>query len=172
MTDTNILIYLLRKDLRVADNPILDYLSSTPDHGFTHLLPVYAFPRIQMDLSGFVNDADVEHYRDDISTMSRVGHFPRCGPHRAKFIAETVWDLKCSLEALGSGLILRAGDYGKVLSILIEGFKEKQFRVGAVWTTGLVGSEEADQERAVAEVCKDQDADFKIWPDEKYFIDE
>ncbi|OIW31002.1 cryptochrome [Coniochaeta ligniaria NRRL 30616] len=171
MATTNILIYLMRKDLRVADNPIFHYLSSTPDHGFTHLLPVYVFPYIQMDLSGLVNGEDLDQ-DDDISTRSRVGHFARCGPHRAKFIAETVWNLKSSLEALGSGLILRAGDHGKVVSSLVEGFKKQQLQVGAVWTTGLVGSEEVDQEGAVSAICGDQDVDFKIWPDEKYFVDD
>lgn len=172
MTDTNILIYLLRKDLRVADNPILHYLSSTPDHGFTHLLPLYVFSHIHMDLSGFVDATDAEQYRGDVSNRSRVGRFPRCGPHRAKFIAQTVWDLKCSLEALGSNLVLRAGDHGTVLRAIIEGFKAKQIHVGAVWTTGLVGAEETDQEAAAAKACKELDVDFKIWPDEKYFIDE
>lgn len=172
MTDTNILVYLLGKDLRVADNPILHHLSSTSDHGFTHLLPVYLFPRIQMDLSGFVDAEDVEQHCDDVSARSLVGGFPRCGPHRAKFIAETVWDLKCSLEALGSGLVFRAGDHDTVLSTLIEGFKEQQLHVGAVWTTGLVGSEESHQEAAAAKACRDRGVDFRIWPDEKYFIDE
>lgn len=171
MANTNILIYLLRKDLRVADNPIFHYLSSSPNHGFTHLLPVYVFPHTQMDLSGFVSDDDTDQYVG-MSCRSRVGHFARCGPHRAKFIAETVWNLKSSLEALGSGLILRAGDHGKVVKSLVEGFKKQQLQVGAVWTTGLVGSEETDQEGVVAAVCRDQDVAFKIWPDEKYFIDE
>ena len=172
MADTNILIYLLRKDLRVADNPLLHYLSSTPDHGFTHLLPVYVFPRLQMDLSGFVDGGDLDSHHDEFSARSRVGHFPRCGPHRAKFIAETVWHLKHSLEDLGSGLLLRVGDHDAALTTLLEGFQEKQLRVGAVWTTGLVGSEEADQETAVAKGCENHDVNFKIWADEKYFIDE
>ncbi|KAH8907881.1 cryptochrome [Coniochaeta sp. PMI_546] len=171
MANTNILIYLLRKDLRVADNPIFHYLSSSPNHGFTHLLPVYVFPHTQMDLSGLVSDDDTDQYVG-MSCRSRVGHFARCGPHRAKFIAETVWNLKSSLEALGSGLILRAGDHGKVVKSLVDGFRKHQLQVGAVWTTGLVGSEETDQEGVVAAVCRDQDVAFKIWPDEKYFIDD
>jgi deoxyribodipyrimidine photo-lyase len=124
-----------------------------------------------MDLSGFVHDDDMD-LCDNASTKSRVGHFARCGPHRAKFIAETVWNLKTSLEALGSGLVLRAGDHGKVVSGLVEGFKKQQLQVGAVWTTGLVGSEEMDQEGVVSAVCRDLDVNFKTWPDEKYFIDE
>ncbi|KAB5560128.1 putative cryptochrome [Coniochaeta sp. 2T2.1] len=173
MADTNILIYLLRKDLRVADNPVLHYLASTPDHGFTHLLPVYVFPDIQMDLSGFVDDddEDLDQY-GEISPRSRVGHFARCGPHRAKFIAETVWDLKSSLEDLGSGLVLRAGDHARVVSSLVKGFRKNLYKVGAVWITGLVGSEEVGQERAVSEACKSLDVDFKLWSDEKYFIDD
>jgi deoxyribodipyrimidine photo-lyase len=170
MAETNILIYLMRKDLRVADNPMLHHLSSNSDHGFTHLLPVYVFPETQMDLSGLVD----EKYADQYVTpaRSRVGHFARCGPHRAKFIAETIQNLKSSLESLGSGLVLRAGNHGKVVNDLMEGFEKHDLKVGAVWTTGLVGSEEEEQERSVSSVCKNQGVDFKIWTDEKYFIDE
>lgn len=171
MATSNILIYLLRKDLRVADNPILQHLSSTPHHGFTHLLPVYVFPSIQMDLSGFVDDGDADDYVG-LSAKSRVGHFARCGPHRARFIAETVWNMKCSLESLGSGLVIRAGDHSKIVRDLVEGFEKKELHVGAVWITGLVGSEETDQEQSVSEVCVTHGVDFKVWPDEKYFIDE
>jgi deoxyribodipyrimidine photo-lyase len=172
MADTNILIYVLRKDLRVTDNPILHHLSSTSDHGYTHLLPVYVFPDAQMDLSGLVKEGDSEGRDERFRAWSHVGHYPRCGPYRAKFIAETVWDVKASLEAIGSGLVLRAGDVGAAISTLIEGFAEKQLRVGAVWTTALVGSEEADQEIAIAKACERTGTHFKIWEDEKYFIDE
>lgn len=124
-----------------------------------------------MDLSGLV-EGDDDHPDIDVSPKSPIGGFARCGPHRAKFIAETVWNIKDLLVSLGSDLVLRAGNHGEVIRGLIKGFKAKGFKVGAVWTTGLVGSEEVDQERGVAAVCGEQKVDFKLWADEKYFIDE
>ncbi|PTD03473.1 hypothetical protein FCULG_00012838 [Fusarium culmorum] len=40
MAGNKLLVYLLRRDLRTIDNPILHHLA-TFDHGFTHLLPIY-----------------------------------------------------------------------------------------------------------------------------------
>ncbi len=94
----NILIYLFHRDLRVTDNPILHRLA-TAEHGFTHLLPVFVFPAHQMEVSGFIRDGSPSPYPE---ARSRVGRYWRCGPHRAKFVGETVWNLKQSLESLGS----------------------------------------------------------------------
>lgn len=54
MSGSNILIYLLRRDLRVSDNPILHAFSTREDHGFTHLLPLYVFPAQQLEAMGFI----------------------------------------------------------------------------------------------------------------------
>ncbi|KAM0363004.1 hypothetical protein ACHAO7_011150 [Fusarium culmorum] len=40
MAGNKLLVYLLRRDLRTIDNPILHHLA-TFDHDFTHLLPIY-----------------------------------------------------------------------------------------------------------------------------------
>lgn len=164
-----VLIYLFRNDLRVTDNPILHHLGST-DHGFTHLLPVYVFPHVQMDVSGFIKDLERKQLYP-VST-SRVGNFSRCGPHRAKFIAESVWDLKTSLKSLNSDLLLRVGEHNEVVEDQIKAFQDRDIEVGAVWMTGLVGSEELEQERKVSETCEALGVECKIWPDVKYFIDE
>jgi deoxyribodipyrimidine photo-lyase len=169
MANEKVLIYLFRNDLRVADHPVLDYLASV-DHGFTHLLPVYVFPALQMDLSGFIQDEE-QKQRFQVKT-SRVGHFPRCGPYRAKFIAESVWDLKSSLKSLDSDLLLRVGEHAEVVEDLVDAFQSRKIDVGAVWMTGHVGSEEQDQEQAVSAACKVRNVKCKIWQDEKYFIDE
>jgi deoxyribodipyrimidine photo-lyase len=60
MAPSNILIYLLRKDLRISDNPIFNALITEKDHGFTHLLPLYIFPAQQIELSGFIKDEDTK----------------------------------------------------------------------------------------------------------------
>jgi deoxyribodipyrimidine photo-lyase len=45
-------------------------------------------------------------------------------------------------------------------------------KVAAIWLTSHEGTEEKGDERAVAAVCRDLDAEYKLWEDEKYLIDE
>ncbi|UNI24262.1 Deoxyribodipyrimidine photo-lyase [Purpureocillium takamizusanense] len=169
MATGKLLIYLLRRDLKVIDNPILHHLATTTDHGFTHLLPIYVFPAHQIEVSGFLKDGEKSPY---LPARSRVGGYWRCGPHRAKFLAQSVWDLKESLEQLGSGLVIRVGDVKDVLSHLIHGLKGKAPGVGAVWMTEELSLEEKDEQDAVASICSANDISFKLWPDEKYFVDD
>jgi deoxyribodipyrimidine photo-lyase len=123
-----------------------------------------------MDVSGFIKDLERKQLYP-VST-SRVGNFSRCGPHRAKFIAESVWDLKTSLKSLNSDLLLRVGEHNEVVEDQIKAFQDRDIEVGAVWMTGLVGSEELEQERKVSETCEALGVECKIWPDVKYFIDD
>ncbi|KFA49716.1 hypothetical protein S40293_01444 [Stachybotrys chartarum IBT 40293] len=168
-TNARILIYLFRRDLRVSDNPILHHLASTADHGFTHLLPVFVFPSHQIELSGFLKEGGQSPYP---KPLSHVGKFWRCGPHRAKFIADSVWDLKSSLESLNSGLVMRVGNTADVVKGLIGHFDEKDVKVGAVWMTEEKSTEEIQEQDAVAAICGQHEVDFKLWTDEKYFVDD
>ncbi|KXX79641.1 putative cryptochrome DASH, mitochondrial [Madurella mycetomatis] len=168
-TQRRVLLYVVRRNLRVSDQPIFHHLASTTDHGFSHFLPVYVFPAQQINVSGFLKDGSVNPYPDP---RSRLGRYPRCGPHRAKFLAECVWDLQKSLEALGSGLLIRVGRVGDVVRSLTEGLTTKDRKVAAIWMTSHEGAEENHDERAVAMVCKDFGVEFKLWEDEKYLIDE
>ncbi|KAI1876183.1 uncharacterized protein JN550_001679 [Neoarthrinium moseri] len=169
MSASNVLIYFVRRDLRVSDNPILHHLASSSDHGFTHILPVYVFVSNQIEVSGFIKDGSKSPYPE---AKSQVAGFWRCGPHRAKIIAASVWDMKESLQSLGSDLIIRVGQYDDTLKSLLEGFKEKDQNVGAVWITSDEGVEERRDERKLASICSSSGVDFKAWVDEKYFIDD
>ncbi|QPH17737.1 hypothetical protein C2857_002625 [Epichloe festucae Fl1] len=169
MSRTKLLVYLLRRDLRVADNPILHHLASVSDHGFTHLLPVYVFPAHQIEISGFLKDEETCPYPP---ATSQVGKFWRCGPHRAKFLAESVWNLKRNLEELGSGLVIRVGSAKDVLGHLVKELKDTAASVNSVWMTEELSWEEEQEQKAIASLCSEQDIDFKIWKDEKYFVDD
>lgn len=169
MAKSNVLIYLMRHDLRLSDNPIFHHLASQSNHGFTHLLPVYVFPAQQIEVSGFIKDGSSSPYPEARSTVSKVW---RTGPHRAKFITQSVWDLKGSLDSVGSGLLLRVGKPNDVVQSLIEGLQEKGERVGAVWMTKEEGVEERRDQKDVYEVCHKLGTEFKLWDDEKYYIDE
>ncbi|KND92837.1 putative cryptochrome DASH, mitochondrial [Tolypocladium ophioglossoides CBS 100239] len=169
MAAGKLLVYLLRRDLRASDNPILHHLATTSDHGYTHLLPIYVFPSRQIEISGFLEDGEKSPYPQ---ARSRVGGYWRCGPHRAKFIAQSVWDLKDDLERLDSGLMIRVGDFKDVLTHLIRGFKDNSTNVDTVWMTEDVSSEEVAEQDAVATGCSHNGVGFKLWPDNKYFIDD
>lgn len=168
-----VLVYLLRRDLRVADNPIfheISKLASQSQSPFTHVLPVYVFAAQQVEVSGFVRDSSKKSpYRE---ARSEVGRFWRCGPHRASFVAQSVWDLKTDLEEKGSGLILRAGTVVDVLEDLLTEYKakEREAQVVAVWMTEEEGVEEKDEENTARRAAEKQGIEFKLWTDEKYYI--
>ncbi|KAI1320415.1 putative cryptochrome [Xylariaceae sp. FL0255] len=169
MPESNVLIYLVRHDLRVADNPILHQLTSTSDHGFTHLLPVYPILPHQIEVSGFLNDGAVSPYPEARCHLSK---FWRTGTHRACFIAQSVWNLKENLTQLGSNLTIRIGTHNEILDGLVEGLKKCGFHVGAVWMVAEEGHEEEMEEKRTSEACSRHGIDFRAWVDEKYFIDD
>jgi deoxyribodipyrimidine photo-lyase len=169
MSRGKVLIYLLRRDLRVFDNPILHHLADLHDHGFTHVLPIFVIPPHQIEVAGFLKDGEKSPYPE---ARSQVGKFWRCGPHRARFLAQSLWDLKRSLEELHSGLVIRAGSFPDVLRHTLKGFQDTAESVSAVWMTEELSHEEIQDQESIAKVCTEEGIAFKLWPDEKYFIDE
>lgn len=172
MENNQALIYLIRRDLRISDNPILHHLSTQKDQHFKYLLPLYIFNAQQVEVSGFIPEGDgaKSPYPE---ARSQVGGFWRCGPHRAKFLAESVWDLKGGLEKLGSGLCIRAGSTLDVIRELLPQLGgDRGLKVSAIWMVGEESVEESTGERAVRDACTEADVDFKLWNDEKYLIDE
>jgi len=171
MPDSNVLIYLLRRDLRVSDNPILHSLATSKNHGFTHVLPLYVFSAQQLEVKGFIPDSNtMSPYRE---ARSKVGGFWRTGPHRVSFLAECIWDLKEGLEKVGSGLCVRVGMVGDVVDDMLKKIDAKgEMKVGGVWMVEEEGVEEKQEENQVKKACRDADVEFKIWTDEKYLIDD
>ena len=204
---SSVLIYLLRRDLRIADNPILHEISKVygqwqkssqtksslnaqdsftdreagvrlndsdvkpkSSKHFTHLLPLYVFPAQQVEVSGFLDPNETRSPYPE--ARSQVGGFWRCGPHRAKFLGETVWNLKDNLKNNGSDLVLRAGRITDVTKALLKEFKEKGTEVSAVWMTAEEGVEERREEREIRRAVQEEGKSFKLWADEKYFVDE
>ena len=173
MSSPRILVYLLRRDLRLNDNPILHDISKTWQQShrpYTHLLPVYVFAAQQLEISGFLS---TEGERSPFpEARSHVGGFWRCGPHRAKFIAESVWDLRKSLQDLGSGLIIRVGMAGQVVQEILDALRQEKSEIVGVWMTDEEGVEEKREQRDVRNAAEKASAEFKLWTDEKYLVDE
>lgn len=172
MTVPRILVYLLRRDLRVADNPVLHEIADTKAPPWTHLLPVYVFPAQQIEVSGSLSDSSAKCPFPE--ARSNIGKFWRTGPHRVKFIAESVWALKDAFEAKGSGLVLRAGLLASSAKELIEVLEkdESSGQVHGVWMTSEEGTEEKAEEREVRNMCKELGKEFRLFSDEKYLVDE
>lgn len=174
MPSARVLIYLLRRDLRLADNPIfheISRLSQQPRLPYTHLLPLYVFSAQQIEVSGFLSSTSSRSPYPE--ARSQHGGFWRCGPRRATFLAESVWDLKTALEGIGSGLTIRVGMVGDVIKDLLEAFKKAgSTEVYGVWMTSEEGVEEKREEQDVRRVVEADGKVFQLWIDEKYFIDE
>ena len=171
---SRVLIYLLRRDLRLADNPVfheIARLNAQSRKPFTHLLPVYVFPAHQIEISGFLSsETERSPYPE---ARSQVGNFWRCGKLRAQFIAESVWDLKTDLEKVGSGLSIRVGSLRDVVQSLLDGYRNQiDAEVHGLWMTSEEGWEEKEEEDDVKSLLQNEDKEFKLWTDEKYFIDE
>lgn len=195
-----ILLYVLRRDARLSDNPIFTAASqhvtqsqqSTPSDtsdrtvdgslasepqgpSFTHLLPVYVLPAQQIEISGFLaSSSDTSPYPEARSEFAKIW---RTGPHRTRFIAEGAWDLKESLEGLGcgSGLEFRVGLTGDVVKHILEYYSKdggSKGEIAGIWMTKNESVEEKQEERNVAAVAEQYGVDFQLWRDEKYYIDE
>ncbi|KAK8166318.1 DNA photolyase, FAD-binding/Cryptochrome [Phyllosticta citrichinensis] len=172
-----ILVYLLRRDLRIKDNPILHHIAqhaNAKSLPFTHLLPLYILPANQVEASGFLKPDTRSPYPE---ARSQVAGFWRCGHHRAKFLAESVWNVKDNLTKLNSDLIIRVGMVGDVLRDLVAWYMESEGgnqrgTIEAIWMTSEEGVEEKREERDARNVAKTAGAEFKLWTDEKYFVDD
>ena len=173
MSSPRVVIYLLRRDLRLADNPIFNEVSKTfqqSQHYYTHFLPVYVFAAQQIEVSGFLSsDTERSPFPE---ARSNAGGFWRCGHHRAKFLAESVWNLKKSLGGVGSGLEIRVGMAGQVIKEILDTFMKESTEVVGVWMTDEEGVEEKREERDVRNTAEGAGTEFKLWTDEKYYIDE
>ncbi|EPS35765.1 hypothetical protein H072_10742 [Dactylellina haptotyla CBS 200.50] len=188
-----VLIYIVRRELRLTDNPVLHHISeqlSRNQTQYTHLLPVYVFPARQIEISGFLSNEfdknqNIGHGTSKSPDLiespypparSVVGQFPRCGPHRAKFWAESVWDFKANLESVGSGLVIRVGRIDDVLEGILTEFKHHKTGikcdVAGVWITAEEGVAEKTDERNVFRVAERKGVEVRLWKDEKFLVDD
>jgi deoxyribodipyrimidine photo-lyase len=155
--------------------------SRISEHGgapFTHFLPVYVFPAHQIESSGFLSSpSDQNPYPEARSQVAKVW---RTGPHRAKFIAEGVWNLKQQLEGLdcGSGLELRVGNIDDVVRDILDSYTQSSEKennkpkITGIWMTHDDGTEENDEKIVVGKTAAEYEIPFKVWEDEKFYIDE
>lgn len=75
-----------------------------------------------------------------IGPRSRLGNFWRVGRHRAKFLVETVFDLKTSYEGKGGGMLVACGKPEEVAIKVVEALVKSGVQVDGVYTQKEVSS--------------------------------
>jgi deoxyribodipyrimidine photo-lyase len=133
MTDTALL--WVRSDLRLHDNEALVRAAEADQ-----LLPVYAF--------------DPHWYGTAEFGGSRSFAYEKIGAHRARFLRESVADLRSSLRARGSDLLVRHGGSADELAALAA-----EFGVDAAHFHTYPTSEESDIEERVVGALEDAGVD-------------
>lgn len=146
----SVLICLLRLDLRIHDNPLFYYAHQTPRPilnsatktvdlnsigdddllGSTsdYLLPVYVFDEREMELSGLPG-----YQRKGPEARTKEYGFWKTGGFRARFISETVYDLRSRLRSVGSDLLIRFGTPESVIQNLVSAFQAEGTHVEGIW---------------------------------------
>ncbi|PWN30767.1 cryptochrome, partial [Jaminaea rosea] len=165
----SVLICLLRLDLRIEDNALWHFAHTghappstarPTSHNAsklpreeelfsrsTHLLPLYVFDEREVELSGLPG-----YVRKGPEARTQNFNFWKTGAFRARFIAESVYDLRSRLRDRGSDLCIRFGRVEDVVANLVKAFQDQSTNVEGVWmqkemTSGEVGVEERIEER-------------------------
>jgi deoxyribodipyrimidine photo-lyase len=137
------IVYWFRNDLRLHDNAGLQAALEDADQ----ILPVFVFdPRLFRDLPAL--------------GIRKTGVF------RANFLIESVADLRQSLRARGSDLIVRVGSPAKILAELAE-----DLEAFAVYTSKEVTNEEVTDEAMLSKRLKPLNIDLEMfWQASLYHV--
>ena len=134
----------LRDELRVHDNALL---AEAAKRG-APVLPVFCLdPRVF-----------------DASAKSDLGSSQKCGARRAKFVLESLEDLRGSLKDLGSGLVVRRGSPSQIFADICEEIGDSV----EIISSEAACSEEQQDEAAVSEIA----TLTKVWDGTLYHRDD
>ncbi|XAR61344.1 (6-4)DNA photolyase [Bertholletia excelsa] len=137
-------IVWFRNDLRIQDNESLN----SANNESVSVLPVYCF--------------DPRDYGKSSSG------FDKTGPYRARFLIESVSDLRKNLQARGSDLVVRIGKPETVLVELAEAIG-----ADAVYAHREVSHEEVKAEQKIEAAMKDKGVELKyFWGSTLYHVDD
>ncbi|GBO53307.1 cryptochrome [Pseudanabaena sp. lw0831] len=135
MNNQNILVWF-RNDLRSHDCETLYRAFQDAAQPGAQIFPVYCFDRAHFDKTYF--------------------GFEKTAAFRAKFLIESVANLRESLRSLNSDLIVRVGNPDQVLPKLAE-----QLEIGAIYYHAEVTTEEKILEKKLDSILKKQNVSFK-----------
>jgi deoxyribodipyrimidine photo-lyase len=133
-----------RNDLRIRDHEALAYAAERHDR----VVPVYCL--------------DPRHFGTGMFDL------PKTGPYRARFLLESLEDLRASYRDLGADLLVRQGRPEDVLPDLVRAVDANE-----VCLFEEVGTEEKEVEDAVLEEVRETDAVMAFfWGKTLYHIDD
>ncbi|KAJ9478672.1 putative Deoxyribodipyrimidine photo-lyase, mitochondrial (putative) [Pseudozyma hubeiensis] len=169
----NILIALLRNDLRLHDHPIF-HLCSEPSPSnasfkqpVTHVLPVYVWDQRHVEVSGFANleKAGRQGGGKGSSQFAKTRELGiwRTGVHRTKFINESVFDLRDRLRSVGSDLAMFAGTPESVVPSLVNEIRDKGDTVEAVYLGREINTEEVNVQKRLERILQDLQCPIKMF---------
>ena len=143
MSDTTTIVWF-REDLRVHDNRVLlDAVEAGEE-----VLPVYSFDPREFDTGMF--------------------DLPRVGPYRARFLVESVADLRESLRERGGDLLVREGNPEDVLPVLAAAHD-----VETVFYHTKPATEEKGVETAVTDALDTEGVETRsVWGKTLYHIED
>ncbi|SPO25182.1 related to Deoxyribodipyrimidine photolyase [Ustilago trichophora] len=169
----NILIAVLRNDLRLHDHPIF-HLCSEPSPSnaafkqpVTHVLPVYVWDQRHIEVSGFPNLQKAQKAgggkgQSQMAKTRQLGIW-RSGLHRTKFINESVFDLRDRLRSVGSDLAMFAGTPESVIPSLVKSIRDKGDTVEAVYLGREINTEEVNVQKRLDSILSDLQCPFKMF---------
>jgi len=117
-------IYLFQNDLRLHDNECLKMAQTKGDF----LIPLFCFQPTQFKGTYHFN-------------------FQRCAPHRAKFLVETIGDLRSNLQKCGSNLVVRCESMLPTIQDLVHICQKSDAPVSSIVYQKEVTTEETDLEK-------------------------
>jgi len=135
-------IYLMRNDLRIHDNECLNWAQQNADF----VIPLFCF-----DQNIFGHSAQTWHFK-----------FAKTAIHRAKFILESVADLRESLRKYGSDLIVHSGKTTRqAVSEVIHLCRQRsKDHISLVYQREIT-KEETDVEAELLELCNQENVAVK-----------
>lgn len=129
------IIYWFRNDLRLHDNEGLLKVTQEADE----VIPIYVFDTRQFE---------------EIEPL----HFPKTGTFRAKFLLESVQNLRDNLRQKGGDLVVKLGKPEVVISELA-----RDWEVETVYASKEATQEETDVETALSKKLKVYNIDFEVF---------
>ena len=129
------IIYWFRNDLRLHDNE--GFLKATQDAD--EVIPIFVFDTRQFN---------------EIAPLG----MPKTGTFRAKFLLESVQNLRDNLRKKGSNLVVRLGKPEVILSELAG-----ELGVSTIYTAKEAAQEETDIETALSKKLKVYNIDFEVF---------
>ena len=152
-------ICLFRNDLRVEDNEVLIAAQRTCDY----LLPLYCF--------------DPHHFKVNLNIVTLIDvsislfiqgtwhfDFPKTGIHRAKFLLESVQNLRLNLRKLKTDLVIKKVSPVDGIKDLVEFCEKLNCPVGNVVYQKEVTYEETNVETGIKNYCQTRDIKVtEVW---------